>query len=378
MTIAALVVRALQSHRVRPWLAAAGIATCTLLVLALAGAFHSVRNAMASYVGQANVDLWIAPPGSDNLTRGSFSALVPLALADSLRAMPGVAQVQPVLKAFLPLKALHDSLEHNRITLLAIGYEVPDGLGGPPAFGAGVPPKGRHQIALDRAAAWRLGVGMGDTVVLGGFKLQVSGLTSGTNILATQFLFVDFGAASRIAGVENQASFLLVRLAARANAAEITQAIAERFPDWFIFTRERFLANNAREVTSGFLPLLRLIAGLGIIAATVLVGLLVHGVVEERRADIAVLLALGASGRAVGSGIIRFALRLVCIGVLAGSAGAWALAALLDRLLPVIPLNIALLDAMGIALVFIGTGLVAALVPVLSLRKIDPLEAFRS
>jgi ABC-type antimicrobial peptide transport system permease subunit len=377
MTVATLLARALRSRRFRPWLAAAGIAICTLLVLALAGAFHGVRNSMASYAGQAAVDLWIAPPGSDNLIRGSFASLVPTALADSIRTLPGVRRVQPVLKAFLPIRALADSLGQRRYTLLAIGYEVPDGLGGPPAFAEGHPPKGRHQVALDRAAAWRLRVGLGDTIVLGGTKIVVTGLTRGTNILATQFFFADLGAASKIAGVKDQASFLLVALDSETDPVAMAQTIESRFPDWNVFTRAAFLANNEREVTAGFVPLLTLIAGLGVAAASILVGLLVHGVVEERRSDIAVLLALGARAPAVAAGVVRYALTLVCTGILAGVAGAWVLAVLLDRSLPVIPLSIAPLDALGVALLFTAAGLVAALVPVLSLRRIDPLEAFR-
>jgi len=362
---------------VRPWLTALGVATCTVLVLTLAGAFHSVRNSMASYAGQPAVDLWIAPPGSDNLIRGSFSSLVPLALIDSVRSIPGVQQVQPVLKAFLPIQALTDSLGEHRYTLLAIGYRVPDGLGGPPAFAAGRPPKGRHQIALDRAAAWKLGVGVGDTVVLGGRKILVSGLTRGTNILATQFFFVDLTAAAAIAGVTDKASFLVVRLDPAFDPARVAREIGDRFPEDMVFTRGEFLANNEREVTAGFLPLLTLIATLGIAAASLLVGLLVHGVIEERRTDFAMLIALGASGRSLTMGVLRYALTLVSIGVITGCGTAWALEALLDWRIPVIPLSVAPRDAIGVAVLFVMTGLVAALAPLISLQTIDPLEAFR-
>ncbi|MGE5230144.1 MAG: ABC transporter permease [Deltaproteobacteria bacterium] len=377
MTLGRLLGRALRSRRVRAWLAVAGVATCTLLVLALAGAFHSVQHSMTSYVDQPGADLWLAPPGADNLIRGSFSALVPLAYADSVRTQAGVRQVQPVLKAFLPVKPLGDTSASRRVTLLAIGYRVPDGLGGPPAFSEGRAPKGWRQLALDRAAALRLGVAVGDTVVLGNRKVAVSGVTRGTNILATQFMFADFDAAAAIAGVKGEASFLVVQLAPHADPDSIARALEDRFPEFSVYTRSRFVANNQREVSAGFLPLLSLIAGLGVVAAAVLVGLLVHGVVEERRAEIAVLLALGADAAAVGGGVVRHALSLVTLGVLAGAALAWALAAALDYAMPLIPLEVAGRDALGISLVFLLTGLLAALVPVLLLRRVDPLEAFR-
>jgi hypothetical protein len=366
------------SRRARAWLAAAGVGTCTLLVLALAAAYHSVQHSMASYVGQRTVDLWVAAPGSDNLIRGSPRSLIPLAYSDSLRTVTEVVEVQPVLEAFLPVTALRATSGSRRLTLLSIGYKAPHGLGGPPMFVAGRAPKGLREVALDRVAAWRLGVGVGDTVALAGRRVLVAGLTRGTNILATQFLFADFDAAALVAGAAGRASFLLVRLAPRADADSVARAIEDRFSALYAYSRARFLANNQREVTAGFLPLLGLIAILGIAAAAVLVGLLLHGIVEERRGDVAVLLALGANAALIGVGMIAHALGLVVLGVTAGSAGAWALAAILDLVLPVIPLAVSARDALAISLLFLMTGLIAALVPVLSLRRVDPLEAFRA
>lgn len=372
-----LVAKAVRSRRAKPWFAAIGVATSTLLVLVLAGAFHSVRDSMRSYAGQETVDLWVAPPGADNLIRGSFASQISLAYVDSLLAVPGVVAAQPILKAFITVGPLGESGAERRLTMLAIGYQVPDGLGGPPAFAEGRPPHGRRQVALDRAAAFRLGVGAGDTIGLGGRKVAVSGLTRGTNLLATQFLFADFNAVVRAAGSAGSASYILVRLATGISADSMARVVEQRFPEFHAYPRATFLAANQREISAGFLPLLSLIGALGVAACAVLVGLLVHAVVEERRVDIAVLLALGASTRAVGVGVLRHALLLTLLGVGAGSGLAWGLAALLDWARPVIPLAIAVTDVGIIGVIFLTASLVAALVPVLKLGRIDPLEAFR-
>jgi ABC-type antimicrobial peptide transport system permease subunit/membrane-associated phospholipid phosphatase len=374
---AGLIARSVRSRRAKPWLAAMGVAVSTVLVLILAGAFHAVRGSMRSYAGQDNIDLWVAPPGADNLIRGSFSSLLPPAYIDSLQAMPGVRSAQPILKAFLPVEPLGEGHRAKQLTLLAIGYQVPDGLGGPPSYADGRPPRGRHEVALDRAAAFRLRVGAGDTIALAGRKVLVSGLTRGTNIIATQFLFADFSAASRSTGSDGNASFILVRLAPGVSPDRVASAIMERFPDLSAYPRDAFVAANQREVSAGILPLLGLLGAFGVAACAVLVGLLVHSVVEERRGDLAVLLALGADTRTLGAGVMRHALVLALVGVGAGSGLAWTLAALLDWKLPLIPLAIAATDAILVALVFLAASLIAALVPVLQLGRIDPLEAFR-
>jgi putative ABC transport system permease protein len=373
-----LLLRSLWTRGGRAWLAVAGVATSMLLVVALLSAFRGVRGAMASYAGQDDVDLWVASPGSDNLVRGAFSSLLPVSMIDSLREVPGVASVQPILRVFLPLAAPDGKGGERRLTLLAIGYMAPDGYGGPPVLAEGVAPAEADEVALDRAAAHRLHVGVGSQVTLAGRTVTVTALSRGTNILATQFVFADYEAASRAMGVRGQASFLLVTLAPGTDAAAVMREIKRRQPDVDVFTRATFVAANDREVMSGFLPLIGLITVLGVGAAAVLVGLLVHGVVEERRADVAVLLALGAGVPVVGGAVIIDALALVSGGAALGIGAALTLARVLDRWAPTIPLVPAWPDVVGAIAALMLVGLAASLVPVLRLRSIDPLEAFRT
>jgi ABC-type antimicrobial peptide transport system permease subunit len=332
---------------------------------------------MAAYAGQPRIDLWVAPPGADNLIRGSFSAQLPLSLVDSIRATVGVVQADPLIKAFLPVRTSDSAGSDRTVTLLAIGYRTPSGLGGPPSFAEGIAPSGTGEIALDRAAAHRLDVVVGDTVLLAGVRAIVSGLTRGTNILATQFLFADFEAAATGVGIRLQASLIPVQLAGDADVASVARDLEERLPDIHVYTRDTFVAANEREVISGIVPLLTLIAALGIGAACILVGVLVLNVVDERRAEIAVLVALGARLPTVSLGIVAYAAKMVALGIVLGVGIAYGMSLLFDHLLPTIPLAFSATDTLVISLLFAGAGMGTAVVPVAHLRKIDPLEAFR-
>jgi putative ABC transport system permease protein len=373
-----LVTKSLRGRRIRTWLAVAGVATCTLLVIVIASAYRSVRTAMSDYAGQAAVDLWIAPQGADNMIRGSFVSFIPLADIDPLRAVPGVAVADPILQGFLPVKSLKSNGPQKRLTLLTVGFRLPDGLGGPPAYIKGRAPRAGDEVALDKAAAYRLSVAVGDTIEFIDRKVVVTGLTTGTNILATQFVFADF---DRVAGSSNavgQASFVLIKLAPEAERERVIQTIEKRFPGLRAYAREDFVESNEREVSAGFVPLLTLVTVLGVGAAALLVGLLILSVVDERRGDIAVLLALGTGARAVGRGVLAQAAALSSTGALIGVALSYGLKAALEAALPTIPLRISALDVAFIALLFIMTGLGASLAPVAQLSAIDPLEAFRS
>jgi ABC-type antimicrobial peptide transport system permease subunit len=219
---------------------------------------------------------------------------------------------------------------------------------------------------------------VGDSIAVGIRHLLVTGLTSGSNLLATQLLFLTVEDAAASIGTRDKASFVVVQVTPRADVARVARDIEARFPKLTAFTRETFLTANQREVSSGFIPLLALIGALGVAAAGVLVGLLVHAVAEERRADLAVLFALGADGRAVGLGMLAHALILVTLGAVAGTTTAYLLQAILYRVLPTIPMDVALHEALAISGVFMASGMIAAAVPVARLNQVDPMEAFRA
>jgi putative ABC transport system permease protein len=371
---AALLGRALRSRPVRTALVVAGISASALLVLVLFAVYRSLTSNVLAYVGQEGIDLWLAPVGTDNLIRSS--GLLPGELLERLRLVPGVGRADPLLRAFVTVEPRRDPPQ-PRLTLLAVGYEAPDGLGGPPLLAAGVLPAGRKQALLDRAAAYRLGVGVGDTLRVNGRPARVVGLTRGTNLLATQFLFAGREALEQAGGMEGRMSLVAVRLEPDASAVEVARKIESRFLEVAVYPREAFAANNLREVAAGFLPVLALVAALGAAVTSVLVALLVHAVMEERRAEIAVLLALGAGSAALGSAMLRRAVGLVAAGCAAGAAMAWALAALLDRAFPVLELTIQPADLAIAAGLFGMASMLAVAAPILELRRMDPLEAFR-
>src|SRR5947208_8836894 len=81
------------------------------------------------------------------------------------------------------------------------------------------------------------------------------------------------------------------------------------------------------------MELLSLFAGLALLlSAIVLYGLLAYTVVQRMR-EIGVRIALGAQPRQVLASTMGEGLRLVVAGLIAGSAGAWAMARVMRKLL---------------------------------------------
>jgi putative ABC transport system permease protein len=360
---------------VRAVCTAGGIAGSSLLVLVLLAAHRSLSTAARTYVAQPGVELWVAPLGTDNVVRSS--ALLAEEMPDSVNSLPEVSAADPVVRGFVTVEKQSYDGPSLQLTLLGIG-SLPGRAGGlpPAALREGRAPLRRGEVALDRAAAYRLRVGVGDTVLANGRSFRVVGLTSGTNLLATQFAFFELVSARKSLGLPDRASFLALTLKPGADPARVALAIEDRFDAVTVHSRTRFLANNVREVSAGVLPVMAMIAALGSVVAAILILLLVQGTVEEQRTELATLRAIGA-GTSVGWALILRAGALALCGVAAGGAGAWGLVQLLDRVLPTVTLAPRPADVLGAAGAFVLVAVTAALIPVARLRRMDPLEAFR-
>lgn len=371
-----LISRAVAIRGWRFWLSVVGIATCALLVLSLVAALRSATFAIANYVRSSKADIWVAPAGTDNLVR--TSAFLPLGTERAIEGIAGVAKVDPVTVGFVTVKRLESGARPDRgLTFLGVGYRAPAGMGGPPRIVAGAAPSGTDEVALDRAAARRLGVNVGDKLSIGGRSVSLVGLSDLTNLAIIHMLFANYDTASSAGGYVEQASFLLVRASAGTDVRALAASIRTQLPDVQVIEQWQFIENCSDEAASQFLPILALVNILGVATAAALVALLVHGLAEERRAELAALLALGASERHLWMAVGWQGLRLALTGAAVGLAGAVALGRALDEVYPVLPVSFAAIDAAGVALLFAAAGVVASSIPVLRLRRLDPMEAFR-
>jgi putative ABC transport system permease protein len=366
--------RALKSRRIRAALAIAGVAASTLLFLVLLASYHALSTGVASYTGQSGLDLWLTPRGTDNLIRSS--GLMPAEIVERARVR-GVVDTAPLVRVFVRAENVANA-DVRPINLLAIGYRAPGGLGGPPALRSGRAPRGEQEVAVDRAAAYRLAVRVGERIRLNGIELRVVGLTSGTNLLATQFVFVDEPLAERLGNYVKQVSFVAVTLEPGARVSDVRARLGQLDAGLSVHTRADFVTNNLAEVTAGFRPLQILVSGVGMLVSAALIALLIQSAVDDKKRDIAVLLAMGASVRRVAAAALAHAVLLVLIGSALGALAAAALEAAAEHWFPTAELELRVSDVVLALSISPVVSMAAAAWPLLRLRRIDPVEAFRA
>ena len=215
----------------------------------------------------------------------------------------------------------------------------------------------------------------GDTISLFGHGLRVVGISGGTNAAGDFFLFAPLDLAQRVAGTQT-ISYGLVHLDAGTSATTVTASI-DRIPGLEALPRTTVASNDQATITSSFGQPVEILAIVALLAGVLIAGIVLYTATVEHTRDYAVLKALGA-GRLVlyGSALLQSLVLSVC-GVLLGWG--WPrVAAALNAWYPVIASNLDLDLVAQFAGIIIVVNLLASLLPVRHVRRIDPQEVFKA
>ena len=322
--------------------------------------------------------------------------LVPVALAEQLRALDGVRTVEPQIEGFGQLTGADGEKLGGQGPPTLAGSWVEDTELSPWKVVEGRAPEGPDEVVINRGAAEDGGLGVGDVTTVATpepVTVTVVGIATfgGADGLGptTWTAFTFAGAERHVTGRPGQASSLLVAGKDGVDAAALRAEIAARLPAGVeAITGGELVADANETLDEDFLGFLR-----GLLTAFAAVALLVatfsiHNtfaiVVAQRTRETALLRAVGASRRQVlGSVLAEGALVGVAAsaaGVVAGVGFAGLLKGLFDAFGFALPaggltLGRALLVAPAVGVV---VTLLAGLTPALRASRVAPLEAMRA
>ena len=231
-------------------------------------------------------------------------------------------------------------------------------------------------MVVDRGFASIANVAVGDTISLFGHGLRVVGISGGTNAAGDFFLFAPLDLAQEVAGTQT-ISYGLVRLEPGTASTDVLARI-NRIPGLEALPRTTVASNDAATITSSFGQPVEILAVVALLAGVLIAGIVLYTATVEHTRDYAVLKALGA-GRLVlyGSALLQSLVLSVC-GVLLGWGLAAGVAAALNAWYPVIASNLDLDLVAQFAGIIIVVNLLASLLPVRHVRRIDPQEVFKA
>ena len=326
-----------------------GVSMLLAIVLVMNGIYRGNIADGVWLIENTGTDLWVVERGRG----GPFneSSRLPASAWQSVAATPGVARASPLV-LYTAQRALGKGVEQQ---FTVVGYDVFGGLGGPGRIAQGRTLRAAH---FEMVADAKLGLALGDPVVLSGDTYTVVGVTAGAvdasgnpivylslpDAQAVQFEQDDravvaaraatlqrlqaagYGddAAQRllplVSSAPAQVNAVLVRLQPGADGA----AVAQHVRDWLYFNvyttdEERTLMLEGRlKRISGVLGLFRTLL---VVVAIVIIALIVYVLTIEKIRSIATLKLIGAPNRV----IVRLIMEQSMALTLASFGGAWLL-----------------------------------------------------
>jgi putative ABC transport system permease protein len=236
-------------------------------------------------------------------------------------------------------------------------------------------------IVIDMFDAHKLGSPqLGDIREIGRQRARVVGFTQGVlGFLVTPYVFTTIDRAAEYLGRESDlASYFLVQADDGASPAEVCRRIHERLPDLEAFTRQQYagatiaywLQRTGLGISFGAATALGLVVGLVIVAQTL------YASVLDRLVEFGTLKAIGAQEWQVRTIILQQALSLAVVGSAAGLLCVLVVQAAFST--PRAPISIPWYLSLASCLVVTAVCLVAALLPYLRVRSIDPAMVLQS
>jgi putative ABC transport system permease protein len=349
-------------------LSASALAVAAMMVLFLEGISRWLTVSSTAYLDHSGAQLIVSEKGIEDLLFAQ-SAFPPAALAE-IRQIRGVRAVEPIAAVNGIV-----SVGRTHLPVYMVGFE-PDMGGGPWAMGSGSATPGGAEVVVDRGFASIAHVNVGGTITLFGHSLRVVGVSEGTNAAGDFFLFASLGLAQQVAGTQT-ISYGLVHLDSGVSATGVAARI-NRIPGLEALPRTTVAGNDAATITSSFGQPLEILAVVALLTGVLISGIVLYTATVEHTRDYAVLKALGA-GRLVlyGSALLQSLVLSVC-GVLLGWGLAAAVAAALNAWYPVVASNLDLDVVAQFVGIIVVVNLLASLLPVRHVRRIDPQEVFKA
>jgi putative ABC transport system permease protein len=347
-----------------------GVALCVVLILFLLGIYKGVSMGSVEYVRSSDADLWVLQRHATNILRCT-SILTP-EQSTTLKETPGVKSVSPVLFILASVR-----LPEGPATLYLAGYDPKTGRGGPPDISKGRNISKSGEIVLDRSFAAKHHINIGDVLPVKNDTLVVVGFSKGTNMFVIQYAFITLADAHRIIGLAGITTCFLVKVTPAADLKKVASEIETRLPDVFVFDRKRFLENNIREMESGILPLLFVVAVIGSVVLMAILSLILSINVLERRKDFVIMKALGSPGGFIPGLVVIQAIILSGSGLVLGLSMFFTLMGVVERFSPEVSILTSPLQILSVILSVIVISLVSSVFPIRKLKRVYPLEAFK-
>lgn len=331
-----------------------------------------------------------------DVTTGATPRPIDEGLIATVGKVPGVEVAQGSVAGFaLVIDKSGDPIQPGGAPTLGGTASGDDRLAGDFTYRQGRKPHGPDEMALDAATADKAGFELGDSVDVvyqGGRRtftlVGTIGFGETDSILGATFAGFDLPTSQEITGKVGKVDEVDVKAAEGVSPSELRDAITAAMPDGIeAVTGAEVAADGSASVRDAmgiFTTVLLVFAGVSLLVGSFVIWNTFNVLVAQRRREVALLRAVGATRRQVLGGVLveAFAIGLVSgvIGLFTGVALAAGIRSLLKLVGMEIPTTAPAVEVRTIvAALAVGilVTMVAAVAPAWSATRVSAMEALR-
>ena len=331
-----------------------------------------------------------------DVTTGAMPRPLDEEIVETVREVPEVEVAEGNVTGFaLVLDKDGEPIQPGGAPTIGGNASGDDRLAGDFTYREGREPSGPDELSLDAATAEKAGFELGDTVdlVLEGGRRSLTlvgtiGFGETDSILGATFAGFDLPTAQAVLGKQGKVDEIGVKAVDGVTAAELRDAITAAVPaDVEAITGEQVAADGSASVRDAmgiFTTVLLVFAGVSLLVGSFVIWNTFNVLVAQRRREVALLRAVGATRRQVLGGVLSEA---AVIGVVAGvvglfggvglAAGIRALMKLIGAEIPTTSPTIETRTIVAALAVGLLVTMVAAVAPAWSATRVAPMEALR-
>jgi putative ABC transport system permease protein len=339
-----------------------------MLVLFSQGVVRWLNDSSTAYIAHLRAPVVATQPGARDflLTESVLSG----DLVGRMALLPGVASATPVL-------AISGALSSTRhpLPILMVGYPTGAG-GGPWQLASGRLPSSPDETVLDQGLARINRLPLGSSVPVLGRQMRVVGLSLDTNAAGIFFVFVPLSTAQAMVGA-NVVSDVLLTPRPGVTPSAVGDEV-DRLGGVNTVPTGRLLANDRNMVQAGFAQPTEVFVLVCLLVGLLIASMILYTTTVEHARDFALLKALGSRPALIALVVVSQSFLLAISGFLVG----WGLAAgLVTTLRHFEPVLDARLTPAVLAEVFgflVVANLVAMVLPIRFLRRVETQEVFKA
>jgi putative ABC transport system permease protein len=356
-----------------PWhlLASVGaIGAAFALVLFFEAVFAGESRQIVAYARHADADVWVMQRGVSNMHMAT--SFVSDWKADRIARIEGVSKVTPILY----LNTVMRAGEGNWFSFI-VGLDPDDPRAGPWAVTQGKRLPGTGEALVPAVLVRLAGLSLGDSISIAGHRFVVVGLTDGTFSMANSITFVTMPDLADVMSSFGTMSYFLVDAAPGVDSARLAERIEREVEKVNAVPNEAFIRNDWAVAMQMGVEIIGLMTLIGGALAILLTGFAVYSSTARRERELAVMKALGFRNRAIYASVMAQAGSLAVLGFLLAASLVFIATPLTAHFVPQVTLQVLPEALVRVFVAALAVALLACVIPVRRVVRVEPLSAFR-